>query len=126
MKFINKGEEPRFVNLFVDHAFKRVFGRTVDKSLLIHFLNCILDGQHKITDLEHRPTVHMGEEIEDRSVVFDLLCETSNGDQILIELQNCRQDYFADRELFYSTFPVQSQAQKGVWNYRLLPEGGKM
>jgi predicted transposase/invertase (TIGR01784 family) len=29
--------------------------------------------------------------------------------------------FFKDRSLFYSTFPLREQGQKGVWDFRLLP-----
>ena len=29
--------------------------------------------------------------------------------------------FFKDRSLFYSTFPIREQGQKGVWDFRLLP-----
>lgn len=34
-------------------------------------------------------------------------------------MQNARQTYFKDRTLFYSTFPIQRQAEKGNWNFKL-------
>jgi predicted transposase/invertase (TIGR01784 family) len=41
-------------------------------------------------------------------------------DKFIIELQNVAQQYFKDRSIFYSTFPIQEQAQKGYhWDYNL-------
>ncbi len=34
-------------------------------------------------------------------------------------MQNARQTYFKDRTVFYSTFPIQKQAEKGNWNFKL-------
>ena len=35
-------------------------------------------------------------------------------------MQNASQKYFKDRSLYYATFPIREQAQKGeVWNYEL-------
>ena len=38
----------------------------------------------------------------DKTSVFDLLCQTTGGDEVLIEIQLCPQDYFRDRTLYYS------------------------
>jgi len=34
-------------------------------------------------------------------------------------LQKANQNYFKDRSVYYSTFPIQQQAKKGKWNFRL-------
>jgi predicted transposase/invertase (TIGR01784 family) len=43
----------RFLDVKTDYAFKRVFGSEGSKSVLIGFLNAILDyqGEHAIVDL---------------------------------------------------------------------------
>ncbi len=107
------------LNLMTDFGFKWLFGNARNKKFLIHFLNSILAKELVIQDLEYLPTEHLGRNIHDRIAIFDLLCRASTGEQILIELQKTSQYHFADRTLFYSTFPIQSQAKKGEWNYHL-------
>ena len=34
-------------------------------------------------------------------------------------MQKAEQEYFKDRSIFYSTFPVQEQAPQGRWNFKL-------
>ena len=34
-------------------------------------------------------------------------------------MQKAKQNYFKDRSVFYCTFPIQEQAVKGDWNYKL-------
>jgi predicted transposase/invertase (TIGR01784 family) len=34
-------------------------------------------------------------------------------------LQKAKQKYFKDRTIYYSTFPIRKQAEKGEWNYQL-------
>ncbi len=41
------------------------------------------------------------------------------GEKIIIELQKAKQNYFKDRTIYYSTFPIQEQAEKGDWNFNL-------
>ena len=42
----------RFINPFTDFGFKFLFGREVEKELLIDFLNDLLIGEHVITDIQ--------------------------------------------------------------------------
>lgn len=63
---------------------------------------------------------NLGNTETDRKAIFDLYCENEKGEKFIIELQNVRQLYFKDRSIYYSTFPIQSQAPKGKeWNYYL-------
>ena len=48
-----------------------------------------------------------------------IYCENERGEKFIVELQKTKQLYFKDRSLYYSTFPIQEQAKKGDWNYRL-------
>ena len=49
-----------------------------------------------------------------------MYCETEKGEKILIEMQNGEQQFFKDRSIFYSTFPIREQAKQGKsWDYEL-------
>ncbi|MCV6637071.1 PD-(D/E)XK nuclease family transposase, partial [Candidatus Albibeggiatoa sp. nov. NOAA] len=41
----------KYINLFTDYGFKKVFGEEPNKDLLIGFLNALLDKQEHIADL---------------------------------------------------------------------------
>ena len=47
------------------------------------------------------------------------LCENEKGEKILVEMQRGIQQYFKDRSLYYATFPIREQGQKGEWDYQL-------
>lgn len=65
-------------------------------------------------------TENLGNTETDRKAIFDLYCKNKKGEKFIIELQNVKQQYFKDRSIYYSTFPIQSQAPKGKeWNYYL-------
>ena len=34
-------------------------------------------------------------------------------------MQKAEQQFFKDRSVFYSTFPIRDQAEKGNWNYQM-------
>jgi hypothetical protein len=46
-----------------------------------------------------------------------LYCEGENGEKFIIELQKVKQVFFKDRSIYYATFPIQEQGQKGEWLY---------
>jgi predicted transposase/invertase (TIGR01784 family) len=108
--------EPVYLNPRTDFGFKRIFG---DSELLISFLNEIMPEAH-IQSVEYRPTEQLGDWDTERRAVYDLLCAGQNGEYMLVEMQNVRQRFFADRALFYSSCLIRSQAPKRkVWNYEL-------
>ncbi len=110
----------RYINFFTDFGFKRLFGSEPTKACLIDFLNSLLEGEEEpITDLEFKKTEHLGASEIDRKAIFDVYCKNAKGESFIVELQKAKQKYFKDRSIFYSTFPIQEQAEKGEWNYKL-------
>lgn len=110
----------RYINPFTDFGFKKLFGTEFNKELLIDFLNQILGDREKIQYLTYLNTENLGNTEVDRKAIFDLYCENEKGEKFIIELQNVKQQFFKDRSIFYSTFPIQSQAPKGKgWDYYL-------
>ena len=110
----------RYINPFTDFGFKKLFGTEFNKELLIDFLNNVLGHRERIQDLTYLNTENLGNAETDRKAIFDLYCENEKGEKFIIELQNVKQQYFKDRSIFYSTFPIQSQAPKGKeWDYYL-------
>lgn len=109
----------RYVNIFTDFGFKKLFGTEVNKDIMIDFLNVILKGKETIKDLKYKSVEFMGGSVIDRRAIFDLYCENENGEKFIVEIQKAKQRFFKDRALFYSTFPIQEQAQRGEWNFEL-------
>lgn len=109
----------RYLNLFVDYAFKRMFGTEHSKPYLIDLLNAILQLKDKIIDLSFLDKEQLGITAADRKAVFDVFCIDQSGRRFIIELQNLFQPRFRDRSLYYSTFPIQVQAVKGDWDFEL-------
>ena len=110
----------RYINLFTDYGFKKVFGEEPNKDLLINFLNELLQGKEKITELTYLNTEHMGKSDRDRKAVFDLYCTNDKGEKFIVEVQRVKQKFFKDRSIYYSSFAIQEQAQVGKeWRYEL-------
>ncbi|NES25636.1 MAG: Rpn family recombination-promoting nuclease/putative transposase [Symploca sp. SIO3E6] len=111
--------QDRYINLLTDFGFKRLFGTEPNKELLIDFLNVMLPTQHTVKDVSYRNNENLGNTPLDRKAIFDIYCESKTGEKFIVELQKAKQNYFKDRSVYYATFPIQEQAQKGEWDYKL-------
>lgn len=109
----------RYVNPYTDFGFKMLFGSEINKDLLLSFVNSLFNGKEVIRDLTYLNSEHLGTSELDRKSVFDVYCENEKGEKILIEMQRGEQQFFKDRSLYYSTFPIREQGKKGEWDYRL-------
>lgn len=116
---VNFNTHERYVNFYTDFAFKKLFGSEANKDLLISFLNALFAGKEDIKDITYISTEHLPDSARERRAVFDVYCESTNGDKFLIEMQKANQEYFKDRSIYYSTFPIREQAKRGEWNYEL-------
>ena len=109
----------RYVNPYTDFGFKKLFGTELNKDLLISFLNALFKDKPEITDLTYLNGEHLGDGYQDRRAVFDVYCKLADDSRIIVEMQKTEQAYFKDRSIYYSTFPIREQGQKGDWNYHL-------
>ena len=109
----------KYVNPFTDFGFKKIFGEEASKPLLIDFLNALLPKNKKIVELTFKNTEQLGQTDLDRKAIYDIYCEAENGEKFIVELQKAKQNYFKERTIYYSTFPIREQAEKGDWNYNL-------
>jgi predicted transposase/invertase (TIGR01784 family) len=108
-----------YLNPLTDFGFKKLFGEEPHKDLLISFLNTLLPQHHQIADLQYTKNEYQGVTPLDRKAIFDLNCISTTGERFIVELQKVKQLYFKDRSIYYSTFGIQEQAQRGNWDYKL-------
>jgi predicted transposase/invertase (TIGR01784 family) len=108
----------KYVNPFTDFGFKKIFGEEACKPILIDFLANLLP-EANIVDLSFKDKDKAGHNPEKRKVIFDIYCENHLGEKIIVEMQKAKQNYFKDRSVYYATFPIQDQAQKGEWDFQL-------
>jgi predicted transposase/invertase (TIGR01784 family) len=114
--------EPRekYVNVFTDFGFKKLFGEKPSKPLLLDFLNeLLIEQEGPIKNITYLNTEHLGSSAIDRRAIFDIYCENEKGEKFIVELQKAKQTYFKDRTLFYATFPIQEQAKQNDWDFKL-------
>ena len=112
----------KYVNIMLDRAFKTVFGK---KQVAIDFINAVLEGEHQVKDLTYLDKEIQPEVIEQRTVIFDLLCEDVDGTKFVLEMQNCPQRYFFNRGFYYICRMISRQGEIGSdWKFSLLPVYG--
>ncbi|SEH07306.1 Rpn family recombination-promoting nuclease/putative transposase [Candidatus Venteria ishoeyi] len=110
----------KYISPFTDFGFKKLFGSEPNKDILIDFLNELLQKDTgRITDLTYLSPEQLGRDADSRKAIFDIYCESESGEKFIVELQKAKQNYFKDRSIYYSTFPIQQQAEKGDWNFKL-------
>lgn len=111
----------RYINLTTDFGFKRIFGSELNKDLLIGFLNALFAGEKVVEDVQYKNNENFGYNRDARKAIFDVYCQAADGSRFIVEMQNVYQQFYKDRSVYYSTFPIIEQAQKGDWNYELEP-----
>jgi len=109
----------KYIDLFTDFGFKKIFGEEASKPVLIDFLNALLPKQAPIKNLTFKNTEQLGPTAIDKKAIFDLYCENERGEKFIVELQKAKQNFFKERTIFYSTFPIREQAEKGGWDFNL-------
>jgi predicted transposase/invertase (TIGR01784 family) len=109
-----------YINPKTDYAFKKIFGSSESKDILISFLNAIIyDGNPTIEDLEIidpnlPPRV---EGLKDSSL--DVKAKLADGTLVIIEMQVLNVESFGQRILYNAAKTYAFQLQKGE-GYRML------
>jgi predicted transposase/invertase (TIGR01784 family) len=109
----------RFINPFTDMAFKRLFGQDKHKNILMGFLNTLFEGELKIEDITYEDKEQVGEDDDSRTIIFDILCTTKEGEHIIVEMQNRSQPNFKERSIYYMSSAIINQGHKGNWDYEI-------
>ena len=110
----------RFINPFTDVGFKRIFGQSVHKDLLIDFLNNLLEGEKQIKDISFLDKELLPEFQGDRGTIYDIYCTTESGEEFIVEMQNCEQAYIRERAIYYLCRAMSRQGERGAnWKFNL-------
>ncbi|MGB3559822.1 MAG: Rpn family recombination-promoting nuclease/putative transposase [Geitlerinemataceae cyanobacterium] len=109
-----------FINPKTDYAFKKIFGSSESKDILISFLNALIyDAQPIIEDLEiinpNLPPIVQGL----KDTYLDVKAKLKDGTLVIIEMQVLNVQSFRQRVLYNATktYAFQLQAREG---YRML------
>lgn len=72
----------QYVNIMLDRGFKAVFG---NKQVAIDFINAALEGERQVKDLTYLDKEILPESLDQRTVIFDCLCEDVDGTKFILE-----------------------------------------
>ena len=110
----------KYINPFTDVGFKRIFGQELSKPLLLDFLNSLFEGEKRIVNLTFLDKEQPALFEEDRSLIYDIYCETDEGEKIIVEMQNKSQPFFKNRSIYYVSESIARQGERGsAWNYAI-------
>ena len=110
----------KYINPFTDVGFKRIFGQELSKPLLLDFLNSLFEGEKHIASLTFLDKEQPAMFEEDRSLIYDIYCETDEGEKIIVEMQNKSQPFFKNRSIYYISESIARQGERGsTWNYEI-------
>lgn len=73
-----------FISPRHDYGFKRIF----DKQQLLSLLNSVLPVDETIHDLSFLLQEDVPETHEGKRLIYDILCETDQGERIIVKMQN--------------------------------------
>ena len=80
----------RYINLFTDFGFKKIFGEEPNKDLLMAFLNDLLYGNEVITELTYLKNERLGKNERERKAIYDLYCTNQFGEKFIVEIQRAK------------------------------------
>ena len=110
----------KYINPFTDIGFKRIFGQELSKPLLLDFLNSLFEGEKHIANLTFLDKEQPALFEEDRSLIYDIYCETDEGEKIIVEMQYKSQPFFKNRSIYYVSESIARQGERGsAWNYEI-------
>jgi predicted transposase/invertase (TIGR01784 family) len=109
-----------FINPKTDYAFKRIFGSSESKDILISFLNAMIyDGNPTIEDLEII-NPNLPPRVEGlKDTYLDVKAKLADGTLVIIEMQVLNVESFGKRVLYNAAKTYAFQLQKGE-GYRML------
>jgi predicted transposase/invertase (TIGR01784 family) len=111
----------KYINPYTDFGFKKLFGEEGNKALLIDFLNQLLPTRHQISEITFQNVEALPDTSEERKAFFDIHCKAESGERFIVEMQKAKVEHFKDRSMYYITYPIREQAQRGEWDFELSP-----
>lgn len=110
----------RYINPHTDFGFYRLFGSESNKDLLKSFLNAIFHDEQNVQDVTYLNSEQFDDHIDACRTVFDVYCENDRGEKFIVEIQNVYHEFYKNHTIYYSTFPIREQAQRGGdWDFHL-------
>lgn len=112
------------VSPLVDYAFKRMLGSPEHAGITMHFLNAVLVGQPRITQVNFLNPILDKESEDDKLAVLDILATDEHGRRLNIEMQTSLPTGMAQRLAYYAATAYVKQLNEGQGYDRLRPSIG--
>lgn len=109
------------ISPLVDFAFKLILGNPEHSGITIHFLNSILVGQPRITQVTFQNPFLDKESDDDKLSVLDILATDEHGRQLNIEMQTSLPAGMSQRLAYYVSALYVGQLSEGQRYSRLRP-----
>lgn len=122
MKFgirYNLVKNMKFVDPKTDIAFKKIFSNDAHKEILLEFLNEMLILESPIAELEILNPYQVPKLYDLKITSLDIKAKDQLEREFLIEMQVAREEWFAQRALYYSAKSYSQQLRIGG-NYQTL------
>ena len=120
--------ESVYVDPFTDEGFKIIFG-TEDQSevILKGFLNQLMKDDPlfgNIKSLRFTPTVRNRQKKGDKTIIYDVFCETETKNRYIVEMQQENNSHFLNRVAYYMAKAIADQGKRKrgepEWRYHPL------
>ena len=115
----------KFIYPFTDFGFKYIFGSKTSGEFLKDFLNSLFEDDPRfspITEIKYENPEKTKRSKDEKSVIYDIHCTTSNGKKFIVEMQNGSQEFFVARSVYYVSMTIVEQGEPGYqWHYELMP-----
>ena len=105
----------RFADPKNDLAFKKIFGNSKYKNILISFLNSVLDFKDgkEIVEIELANPYQVPKIPELKETILDIQAKNKNGEKFIVEMQRKDLGNFTKRSLYYTSKAYVEQLPKG-------------
>jgi len=111
----------KFVDPKTDIAFKKIFGNDAHKSILIEFLNEMLELNYPIESVDilnsYQPPKFEGL----KNTSLDVKAKDSSGREFIVEMQVAKEAWFSQRAIYYSSKAYANQLSIGENYHKLKP-----
>ena len=105
----------------VDYAFKMLLGNQHHPRVTIHFLNSVLAGKHRITQIEFINPIQLKRSADDKLCILDIMAIDEFGRRLNIEVQIVMPAGMSQRLVYYVSRAYADQLQEGQNYFELRP-----
>ena len=111
----------KYANIMLDDWFKRAFSGSENGKKLLTLLLEELIPERKIASLTYEPQENINPFPGKKDVRVDVECTDADGSRFVVEMQVSPQNWFYERALYYSSFSLMKQMDKGIREYDFPP-----